>query len=307
MEGKPEILVIGAAIIDVLAHPASPDLFEKGSLPMDSIRMSVGGDAANEAIVLAHLGKRVQLETVLGTDRGGQFLGKIFEEKQIILPDYVWQEDIQTGVNIVLVDQNGERHFLTDPKSSLRALEVDHIHRPYPESVKIVCFASVFVFPKIRTEELITIFSQAKAQGKILCADLTKRKNQETLEEMKEAFALIDYLFPNDDEAMLLSGTDCVEAAAEAFFEAGCGHVILKCGRRGCFIRSEEFTGYVEPEEVLVPVDTTGAGDSFAAGFLAGLAEGRSLVECARMGNACGAKAVQVVGATEWTNRVAML
>lgn len=302
MEQKPEIVVIGAAIIDVLARPVTPEIFERGSLPMESIRMSVGGDAANEATVLSHLGKKVQLETIVGNDRAGDFLRGFFAEKGVIIPERAVQEDIPTGINIVMIDQEAERRFLTDPKGSLRALELAHIGMPFPESAKVLCLASIFVSPKLKTEEMKAVFGQAKKQGMIVCADLTRRKNQETLEEMKEVFSMVDYLFPNDDEAMLLSGTETIEEAAEAFFKAGTPHVILKCGRRGCYIRSEEFTGYVVPETVEIPVDTTGAGDSFAAGFLAGLLEGRSLVDCARLGNSCGGKAVQMVGATEWIN-----
>ncbi len=301
MEMKPEIVVIGAAILDVLVRPASPEVFEKGSLPMESIRMSVGGDAANEAAVLSALGKQVQLETVIGCDRAGRFLRQYFTEKQVILPETVFREDLRTGINVVLVDQEGERHFLTDPGASLRALSLEDISLPFPESAGIVCFASVFVFPKIKKEELLTLFREVKRQGKILCADLTKRKNRETLDEMKEVFALVDYLFPNEEEAMLLSGTESPEDAAEAFFAAGTAHVILKCGRRGCYIRSTEYTGYLPPEKITEPVDTTGAGDSFAAGFLAALSEGRSLPECAALGNRCGAEAVQREGAAEWT------
>lgn len=298
----PEIVLIGAAILDVLVRPVSPDIFEKGSLPMESIRMSVGGDAANEAAVLSYLGKRVRLETVIGDDRAGDFLRKYFEEKKVVLPEHAVSKEIHTGINVVMIDEQAERHFLTDPKGSLRALALEHIRMPFPETAGILCLASIFVSPLLKTEELKVIFAQAKKQGMIVCADLTKRKNQETLEEMKEVFSMIDYLFPNDDEAMLLSGTDTIEEAAEAFFRAGTAHVILKCGRRGCYIRSAEYTGYLAPEKVQVPVDTTGAGDSFAAGFLAGLAEGRSLLDCARLGNSCGGKAVQVVGATEWTS-----
>ncbi len=303
MNKKPEILVIGAAILDVLARPASPGIFEKGSLPMESIRLSVGGDAANEAAVLAYLGKSVQLETVIGCDRAGDFLKQYFAEKQILVPGRAYRPEIRTGINVVLVDEQGERHFLTDPGGSLRALAPEHIRLPFPESVKIVCFASIFVFPKMKTAELADLFGEAKRQGKILCADLTRRKNQETLEEMKEVFALVDYLFPNEEEAMLLSGERTAEEAAEAFYRCGTAHVILKCGRRGCYIRSSEFTGWLPPERVETPVDTTGAGDSFAAGFLAGLSEGRSLRECASLGNRCGAKAVTVPGAAEWTNQ----
>ncbi len=303
MERQPEIVIIGAAILDVLVRPASAEIFERGSLPMESIRLSVGGDAANEAAVLSRLGKCVLLETVLGKDRAGSFLQQYFQEKKVLLQEEVLREDLATGINVVMVDDQGERHFLTDPKGSLRALEIRDIRRPFPESAELICFASIFVSPKIGTTELLELFRDAKKQGKTICADMTKRKKQETLEEMQEVFALIDYLFPNDQEAMLLSGTDSPEEAAEAFFKAGTKHVILKCGRRGCYIRSASFTGYVPPEKVVEPVDTTGAGDSFAAGFLAGLLEGKSLIECAKLGNRCGAAAASCEGAVEWIEK----
>ena len=71
---------------------------------------------------------------------------------------------------------------------------------PFPDSVKIVCFASIFVFPEIGPVELKDIFRIAKRQGKIVCADMTKRKKDETIKDMADAFSYIDYLFPNDEE-----------------------------------------------------------------------------------------------------------
>lgn len=297
---SPEIIIIGAAIIDILVRPADAEVFQAGSLPAEDIRMSVGADALNEAVVLARLGKKVRLETVLGADKAGDLIRSHCEKCGIELPDDCVKTELPTGINVVLIDPAGERHFLTNPKSSLRKLTVEDIHIPFPDMAQIVCFASIFVFPQIGVKELVRIFSQAKSQGKIVCADMTKRKKGETTEEMAPALKYVDYLFPNDQEAMLLTGKGTVEEAADCLLKAGVKHVVIKCGSRGCYLRSREDYGWVPAVSGVKCVDTTGAGDSFAAGFLYALSEGKSLWECARFANECGAKAVGMVGATEW-------
>ena len=288
---NPEIVIIGAAIIDVLAYPVNVKVFETGSYSTEDIHMTTGADALNEATILAKKGRRVQLETVIGQDDAG-----------IMVRDACIKKDEKTGMNIVLVEQDGTRSFLTNPHGTLRSLKVEHIQMPFPESAKIVCFASIFVFPKIGPDKLVQIFSQAKMQGKIVCADMTKRKKGETLEDMAEAFSYIDYLFPNDEEAMLLTETESVEEAAECIKSTGVGNVIIKCGKRGCYIRTDVEKCWIAAEENVNCIDTTGAGDSFAAGFLNALLDGNGVKRCAKEGNRYGAEAVQHIGATAWLN-----
>ena len=295
-----QIIVIGAAIIDILVRPAEAEVFQTGSYAAEEIRMSAGADALNEALVLAGLGKRVRLETVTGSDRAGKFVRDCCKDMGIELPQDCVREEVPTGINVVLIDKSGERHFLTNPRGTLRSLTLEDIHMPFDEEAQIVCFASIFVFPEIGAAELEQIFRQAKSQGKIVCADMTKRKNHETVEEMAPALRYVDYLFPNAEEAMLLTGRDTVEEAAESLWKTGVNHVVVKCGRNGCYIRSGEMSGRIPVVSGVECVDTTGAGDSFAAGFVYALSEGKSLKECAEFANACGAKAVQSVGAAEW-------
>lgn len=295
-----EIIIIGAAIVDVLVRPASEEVFHTGSYGAEDIRMSVGADALNEATVLARLGKRVRLVTVLGNDRTGAYIIRHCEEEGIELSEGSLRNDLVTGINVVLVEEDGRRNFLTNDRGSLRKLCLGDIHMPFPESAKIVCFASIFVFPGIGAKELRTVFAQAKKQNKIVCADMTKCKNGETAEEMAEAFAYIDYLLPNDEEAMLLTGKETASEAADVLLHAGAGNVIIKCGKAGCLVKNQEESYMVPAKAGVKCVDTTGAGDSFAAGFLYALSEGRTLRECAEYANECGARAVGVMGATEW-------
>lgn len=110
----------------------------------------------------------------------------------------------------------------------------------------------------------------------------------------------MDYLFPNDAEATLVTRTDTVEEAAEALLRAGVGTVVIKCASRGCLMKNRAREFWSPAVEGVHCVDTTGAGDSFVGGFLYGLAQELPLEACAAHANQCGAKAVQQVGATTW-------
>ena len=295
-----EIIIIGAAIVDVLVRPASEEVFQTGSYGAEDIRMSVGADALNEATVLARLGKRVRLETVLGNDHTGDYIIRHCEREGIELAAGCRREELVTGINVVLVERDGRRNFLTNDRGSLRKLCLEDIHMPFSESARIVCFASIFVFPQIGAKELRKIFVQAKKQDKIICADMTKCKRGETAEEMAEAFAYIDYLLPNEEEAMLVTGKGTAAEAAEALLAAGVGNVIVMCGGKGCLVWNRKESFMAPAKAGAECIDTTGAGDSFVAGFLYALSEGRALRECVQYANECGARAVGVVGATEW-------
>lgn len=301
---EPEIVIIGASILDVLAYPADEEVFRTGSSPAEDIRLSVGGDALNEATVLARLGMKVLLETVIGSGKAGKFILDHCRDCGILLPADCVREDFSTGINVVLVSHDGSRHFLTNPHGSLRRLTLQDIHMPFPQSTKIVCFASIFVFPEIGPKELEVIFRTAGEQGKIVCADMTKRKKNETVEELAEALSYVDYLIPNDEEAMLITGKNTVEEAAESLRRAGVKTVVVKCGSKGCYVCGREKSFWMPAEKNVKCIDTTGAGDSFVAGFLHALAQGRNVRECAEYGNKCGANAVSVAGATDWTEKI---
>lgn len=299
-----EIIIIGAAIVDILVRPASEEVFRTGSYPAEDIRMSTGADALNESTVLSRMGRKVLLETVIGSDQAGQYLLEHCNREGILLSPGCLRDDLATGINVVLVQADGRRSFLTNERGSLRRLCLEDIRMPFPKSAKILCFASIFVFPRIGAKELRRIFACAKKQGKIVCADMTKCKNHETAKEMADAFSYIDYLLPNDEEAMLLTRKNTVGEAAQSLLLTGVKNVIIKCGAKGCLVANQDGSYMLPAGTGVTCIDTTGAGDSFTAGFLFALSEGRPLRECAEYANECGAKAVGVIGAAEWMPRI---
>ena len=106
----------------------------------------------------------------------------------------------------------------------------------------------------------------------------------------------LDLLFMNQDEARMLSGSDDPEQAARRMQALGASDVVIKLGAEGCAVYTQHSADQFPGFKVDV-VDTTGAGDCFAGGFLAGLSRGASYAEAARFANAVGALSVQKLGA----------
>ena len=143
----PIFIIAGAAIMDVLARPVNPSVFRTGSIPAKGITMHTGGDAMNEAKALSSLGNPVRLISKLGRDTAGDTIMAECTMSHIDTSCICRSEDIPTSVNIVLVDDQGERHFITSPRGTLRNLYPEDIPDSALEGGKFFCFASIFVSP----------------------------------------------------------------------------------------------------------------------------------------------------------------
>jgi sugar/nucleoside kinase (ribokinase family) len=296
--------IIGAAHLDALVEGIDEPVVREGSHAAGQIRLSFGGDALNEAVTLSRLGGKVDLVSKVGYDSGGDMALAYCRENGLDTAHIFRKTGLATSLNIVLIDTEGERSFITDPHSSLRALTVGDV-LPYVETLApMVCFASLFVFPKFDSQALETLFSGIKKKGCVLCADMTKRKNGETLADLGNVWPYIDILFANAEEAGLLSDHIGTAGVARDFRRYGVKCMVVKTGKEGCFIDSDEVSGAVPGCRCENCVDTTGAGDNFAAGFLFARASGSRLIDCARFGNAIASLCVEHVGATAHTIRL---
>lgn len=296
-EKKQQIVIIGAGVLDVLVRSVDETVFRTGSFPVEDIRLATGGDALNEATILARLGCRPALVSIVGEDEAGRMLLSHCRKEGISTELVKRSKELATGVNVVMVQDDGSRSFFTDPKSSLRRLSLEHIPARFPDDASILCLASIFVSPCLGVREMTEIFKRAKAQGMTVCADMTKCKNHERAEDIREVLTWIDYLFVNEEEAAMLCGQKNVEELASVLFSCGARNVIIKCGARGCYVKNQELSRQFPALPAARCVDTTGAGDAFAAGFLCALSEGRTLEECIMWASASGSLTVEKVGA----------
>lgn len=294
---KADITIIGAAIIDVLAGPVDKNILENTSTPVQHTGMSFGGDALNEAVVLSRLGINAELISKVGNDEAGKQVLQFLKGNGVHAKIKV-EDNLETGINIVLVDDEGERRFLTNPTGSLRKLSEEDVIGHLDDAADIVCFASMFVSPMLDIPAMERLFHRIKSKtNRILVADMTTAKNGEMLADIKCLLPYIDYIIPNETEAKRLTGESDVYRNAELFLENGASCVIIKLGARGCLVKTEEQEFIMPAYPKAKAVDTTGAGDSFASGFVWGLLKGMPLKESVRFGCAVASCTVESIGA----------
>ena len=299
---RPEIAIIGAGIVDIPLSPVDSSVFDAGSTPLERIAMHVGGDAANEAMALARLGRRPMLVSKLGRDAAGDFVLGELASAGVDTSAVVREEGLDTGINVVLVTPDGERRFLTNRNGSLRRLGLADI-LPALEGeafrdVRLACLASLFVSPELTIRDAAALLSRLKARGITLCADTTRPKRGETATDLAPVLELLDFFLPNLEEAAALTGETDPDAIADALLARGLGCAAVKLGGRGCLVKGRGLRALVPAVPGVRRVDTTGAGDAFAAGFMAGILEGREILACARWANAVASVCVERVGAT---------
>lgn len=294
-----EILILGAAIGDVLVYPARAEMMNRPSTAA-RVRVSTGGDALNESTVLARLGHAPALGTVLGADDMAKLIEAHCAREGVRLIARV-NPEIDTGVNVVLVEEGGERRFITNPQGSLRRFSLEDaraiLNADAFSECRMLCLASMFVSPELSLADMETLFAHARAAGKIVCADATRCKNGETLADAAGALSQLDYFFPNAEEARLLTGAQDDREAVRRLVGAGAKNAVIKRGGAGCLIANAE-------GQIAVPayrtncVDTTGAGDTFSAAFQAVLLEGRGIAECGAFACAAASICVESLSAT---------
>lgn len=290
--------IIGHAIIDVVAGPIGDSLFKTGSMPMQDIKMTYGGNGYNEASALRALGVEVNLISKLGNDEAGMKVMERLKSLGVDTTDVILEDNLTTSINVVLFDENGERRFLTNPAGSQRKLSKGDVLVALDNMADVVCFSCMFVSPLYDILSMKQTFAAIKEKGKTLVVDMTKPKNGETIEDIRELLPYIDYFLPNEEELKMLCKDD-IDKAAAMLLEGGAKCVVVKVGGNGCRIYSKDETSAVPAYRIDKVVDTTGAGDSFVAGFIYGLVNSMPLIDCSRFGNATASCSVEHIGATD--------
>lgn len=295
-----DVICIGAAIVDIPLYPVGDFIFDHVSYPLDDISMKIGGDAINEATIITRLGSRVSLMSVVGDDGAGLFIREFAEKNGIITEDLKVDETMTTSLNIGMVREDGERTFVTNRNGSLWKMGLDAINLEKIKEAKILSLASIFNNPLLNNDALVTIFKKAKQEKMIICADMVKSRLGETLEDIKEALSYVDYFFPNYEEAAELTGKDDLTEIADTFLALGVKNVLIKVGKKGCFIKNDSIEKIVPAfkKDPSIKIDTIGAGDNFVSGFISELLNGKNFEECAYFGNATAAVSIESLGAT---------
>lgn len=297
-ENREGIVCAGIAVADVVVRPVSGLPGEGGLSLVDDIEMHCGGCAVNTAIGLARLGMKVGVSLRVGRDGFGAFLRDNLEREGVSTAGLRVTDDDKTSASAVLVAPGGERSFLHFLGANRGYCE-DDADWPAFEGYRIFHLAGALLMPALDGAPAARLLAAARERGLVTSLDTAWDSTGRWGELIEPLLPFTDMFLPSIEEARMIAGLDDPEAIADFFLARGVGTVALKMGARGAFFKSssgEKGALPVCPVERVV--DATGAGDAFAAGFLAGFHLGWNLEKTVRLANAVGALAVSRMGAT---------
>ena len=293
-----DVSCVGVITADVLAKPVEK-LPETGLLSkVDQIKLSVGGCASNAAIGLARLGKKAQLFGRIGADSFGRFVKGEIESAGVDSGGLYLSDTAHTSSSVVAVNAGGERSIMHCFGSNAEFCVAD-IDFNKIISAPVLFIAGTFLMPAFDGAGAQELLEKANAAGILCCLDTAWDPSGVWMAKLRGCMNFIDWFMPSFEEAVMLGGGEKQpEKIAEGFIAMGAKNIIIKLGGCGCYVKPAGGSGFYLPAYNIPVVDTSGAGDAFCAGFLAGLAQNLSPEECARLGNAAGALCVTQMGTT---------
>lgn len=291
-----DVVCIGVVLVDLPLGPLDEQIFHKETTMVPRIGLTTGGDALNEAVILARLGKKPALVGQIGADMLGDLIVKRCAEEGVDYSKLKRDPGTDTRINVVIIGADGQRHFVKTQSAGSGSFRADEIDYGFIEKASAVSLASIFCSKLRDPETILTILKTAKEGNVVTFADMVPMTGGETILDIADALPYLDYFLPNLEEAAMLTGLQDPDDMADRLLQYGIKNVIIKLGNEGCLIKNSQ-ERYRIPAFPVEAVDTTGAGDNFAAGFITAVLDGMGLEACGEFAGAVAAASTQSVGA----------
>jgi len=314
-----KIAGIGNALVDVMTMVPDETCLNRFGLPRGSMTMidatrsdeikkstsvykstlASGGSAGNTMYGLGIMGVHASFIGKVGRDDLGNFYEKDMVDAGII-PILMRSPDSPTGTAIALVTPDSERTFATHLGAATE-LEPEELNSTYFKGYDILYLEGYLIY----NFELIKHACRlAKKENLSVALDLSSfnvvKEMLPQLNEIVEKY--VDIIFANEDEARAFTGLEAREALE--YLSKKCEIAVVKTGAEGSWIKRGEEVIKIDALKV-TPVDTTGAGDLYAAGFFYGYSNGFSLDKCGLFGSILAGKVIETIGARmpkeKWT------
>ncbi|MFQ3360810.1 MAG: adenosine kinase [Alphaproteobacteria bacterium] len=312
------IVCIGNAIVDILAEVDDNFLLNKniskGSMNMVSKNQSdelidlininkktCGGSASNTATGLSLLGCEVSFIGKTGNDDLGQNFKKDLNNYNITGEHITIDNNLVTGRSIVLITPDKERTMNTYLGAS-STLSDKNISMSMFKNTKGVFIEGYLWYLESGKKIINKSVKESKKNGGYvalslsdnICVDLYRKEIKKLIKEKS-----IDYLFGNKNEVSALLETNNTNLMLNEALELSnyIGKIIITDGSNGSYLIENISIEHIKPVLHTQIIDTTGAGDLYASGFLKGIDMNLSGKECAYLGNLCGSEIIKVIGA----------
>ncbi|MDR3625201.1 MAG: carbohydrate kinase family protein [Ignavibacteriaceae bacterium] len=293
-----EVTCLGIIVADVIAKTVN-SLPQEGKLDLiDQIELHLGGCASNAAVDLEKIGIKTAVIGRVGDDGFGSFVINEMKQNGVNVEGIKVSKTSKTSASVVSVHSNGERSFIHHIGANADFV-IEDVNFSIINSSKVLFVAGALLMPGFDGPSTAEVLKIAQKENKITVLDTAWDSTGKWMQLIKPCLPYLDYFIPSLEEAEMISGKSDPEEIADVFLEAGVKTAVIKLGSKGCFIKNKAGEKYfIDSFKGIKAVDTTGAGDSFAAGFITGIVKGWDLYKCGKFANAVGAHCVIKVGAT---------
>lgn len=286
---------IGILVVDALSGPLKnyPVPRRQTQVVTRNIRFSAGGGAANTGSALGKMGINVGVFSKVGRDFNGEFLLRKLEHSGVDTAGICVSKKDITPFTFVGIHSDGERTFIHTSGANNTFCRND-LQLASLFKCKFLLYQDLWVLPCLDGRPGARLLAEAQRRGIITLLDECwgLGPNRENFEKM---LPHCDYVLPSADDLRAVYPGLKAEEIAGRILACGAKAVVLKLGSAGCLVVQGSRRDYVPAFRAKV-VDTTGAGDCWNAGFIAGLIRGENILFSSRLGNACASFCVNTIG-----------
>jgi ribokinase len=287
-----DCIVAGDSNVDLMVNGA-PELEFNTEKLAGGMDLVLGGSSAITVFNLARLGARTGFIGVVGQDSFGDFVAQRLASAGVNLDCLRRHPKEKTGITIWL-SRKKQRAAITSI-GTIALLRTSDVKEDYLRQARHLHVGHYFLLEQFH-KGAAALFRKAKRLGLTTSLDCNYDPTEKWDSGIWDVLRHTDIFFPNEDEAKHLTGEETADAAARKLAERA-GTVAVKLGARGVLVRSNGGT-FRKPAVKTKVVDTTGAGDSFNAGYLSRFLKGASIEESSQAGLVAAARCVAHVGGT---------
>ncbi len=305
-----KVLGIGNALVDVLLEIEDNKQIEKFGLAIGGMEMidaekkrtihseishlkqkiASGGSTSNTIYGLAKLGAKTGYIGKISKDEAGDFFKNDMLRANI--NTHFLYSDIDTGIATTFISPNGERTFATY-LGAAATMTPDELDLEIFKQYDIIHVEGYLIFNR---DLVIEVCKKAKENGLLISMDMASYNLVEAMHDLVEELLVeyVDIIFANEEEAKAFTGKE--EKEALDILSQYCSVAVVKLGARGSIVKVNGVVTEIPP----APgdrIDTTGAGDIYASGFLYGLINNLSVEESGKLASKLGAACIQTIGA----------
>jgi sugar/nucleoside kinase (ribokinase family) len=292
-----KVLCVGQLAADILVHPVDTVDFAVDTRRVKGIEIRNGGDCLNVALGLARLGNNVAFAGLVGADQLGDYLASVIAAAGIDGQGLRRTDHATTCACLVLINTKGERSFFYHGGTNDLFCR-DDVDDGLLAEASLLHVGGTYLLPRFDGDGAAALFARARAEGRRTSMDVTWDTTGRWLSVIAPCLPHLDFFLPSEREAERITGRTAPEDMAAFLLDRGVGTAVIKLGERGCYLKPSGGPGVLVKAFPAHVVDTTGAGDSFVAGFLTGVLKGWDLPASATLGCAVAALNIGAVGAT---------